>query len=69
MSRLELLERAKRLNERSRSLRDQHDALLRKLRRHDKLMLEKANKLWNDSIQCAERAAYFQAEAFKMETA
>lgn len=69
MSRLELLERAARLERRARELRDEHNSLLKKVRRNDAMMLEKASKLWNDSLKCAERAAQFRAEAMTMETA
>lgn len=69
MSRLELLTRASRLSARSRQLRDQHDSLLRKMRKGERSMLKKAGELWNEHLRCADRAAHFHAEAMRMETA
>jgi hypothetical protein len=69
MSRLELLHRASRLQARAAALRDEHDKLLRKIRKGDRAMLKKAGELWNEHLRCADRAAFFHAEAMKMETA
>lgn len=69
MSRLELLERSFRLKTRSAALRDEHDKLLKKMRKGDRVMLKKAGELWNEHLRCADRAAFFHAEAMKMETA